>query len=117
MEFVERYVKLDKKISLTFKKGETPTGLSSVGNSRPNTDIKVNKKKVGMIYSPSWRSEDWVWSVGFMVKKIIPDDNPNCDWKWIWLKKKFDTEPEAREYIKTIIEDVMMKYQFHYQED
>jgi hypothetical protein len=80
----------------TFKKADRETGLRSVGNPYPSTDIKLGGKVVGHINPPSWRSRDHKWGIVLAIKC---DENPG----WIWrnLKKRFDSEPEAREFLKS----------------
>ena len=105
-----------KKQKFTFKKQPRETGLASVGNPHPDTDIKHNKKLVGYISSPNWSSPDNKWRIRLTVKKSEPDDNPNCDWKWIVLKKTFDTEPEAREFLNANVVEILDK-NLHHDED
>ena len=56
------------------------------------------------------------WKVRFsVVKKDIGEDgNLNCDWKWIKLKKEFETEPEAREAVKKALPKIIETYEFHF---
>ena len=99
----------------TFKKQPRETGLAAVGNPHPDTDIKHNKMLVGTISAPHWQSPDNLWRIRFMVAEE-GGDNPNCDWKWIQLKKKFDSEPEAREFLKERAEQILEHYDLHHQE-
>jgi len=77
----------------TFKKEKKETGLASVGNTNPNTVIKLNKLEVGFIYGPNWQSKDNLWGVRLMKKGL------ENDWQWTKLKAKFDNEPAAREFL------------------
>lgn len=88
--------------NLSFKRGPRPTGLFSVGHPNADTEIKLDKKLVGMIYAPDWQTKDGKWSAHFMVFKSKPDEDKreNCPWKWVQLSKRFDSEEEAREYVK-----------------
>lgn len=97
------------KIKLSFKKEKPETGLASIGNPYPATQVKIDKKVVGMIYPPTWRSKDNLWHVRFSVKN-------NDNFHWITLKKRFDSEPEAREFIKTHIEAIVATYTLHPQD-
>lgn len=87
-------------MGITFKREPKETGLYAIGNSTPGVNIKYNKKWFGYITPPSWQHHGW--DVSFMVYKdnIMEDKNPNCDWKWVYIKQKFETEEEARQYMK-----------------
>lgn len=82
--------------NFTFKKEPRETGLAAVGAGDPDTIIKLEKKQVGYISGPNWRSTDQLWRV--RLTKV--DEKESCGWKWVTLAKKFDTEPEARAYLK-----------------
>ena len=101
-------------MKVTFKKYPRETGLASVGNSQQSVNIKVDKKVVGIIHAPNWQTVDHKWSLSFSVIKDTPDDNPNCDWKWIFLKARFDTEEDARSFVIRNIDKLAEKYKFHY---
>lgn len=105
-----------KKEKFTFKKHPRETGLAAVGNPHPNTDIKHNKRLVGVIDAPNWSSTDDQWRIRLMKKKTEPDDNPNSDWKWIRLKKTFDSEPEAREFLNQNV-DQLLSWNLHHDDD
>ncbi len=85
--------------TFTFKKGPTPTGLSAVAHPYSDTDIKLRGKIVGMIGSPSHMAGRPHWDVRLMVKKHATPDSP-CDWKWVFLKGKHETEADARQWVK-----------------
>jgi hypothetical protein len=97
---------------VTFKREPKETGLSAVANPRPSVNIKIDGDVVGIIEAPNWLSKDYVWTVRFMVIKTKPDNNPNCDWKWIKLKKTFEKEEDAREFVLKNITAVASKYTF-----
>lgn len=80
-------------MKFTFKKEASEIGLARVGNPYPDTIIKHNKKQVGTIVAPNWMTEDQLWRVRFAVTK-------NDTWRWMIIKEKFATEPEAREWIQ-----------------
>lgn len=103
-------------MKLSFKKQPRETGLSAIGYPNSNTLIKVDNKIVGEIFAPTWHSKDDLWHIYFMIKKIEPDDNANCDWKWIFLKKGFETEVEGRNFIKENLDKIAKKYIFHFSE-
>lgn len=47
-----------KSLKFTFKKEKQETGLSAVGYSNPDTQIKESKQIVGYINAPNWRTKD-----------------------------------------------------------
>ena len=51
-------------MKFTFRKDARPTGLASVGSPYPNTDIKMNKQKIGYISGPNWRTQN-KWTVRY----------------------------------------------------
>ena len=87
----------------TFRKDPRETGLAGVGNPYPNTNIKWEKKVVGCISAPSWNTTDNKWGIRLMVKK---DERPG--WAWVRLKARFDTEPEAREFLNENVEKLVV---------
>ena len=95
---------------LSFKKQARETGLRSVGNPVPSVDIKINKKVIGYLSAPTWQTKDNKWGINFSVVKPEPDENPNCKWKWIAVKTRFETENEAREFVKENIEAISKRY-------
>ena len=98
-------------LKVTFKKWEKLTGLAAIGYSHQSVDIKINKMQVGTIYAPNWQTEDDKWGISFMV-----DDATGSRWDWITLKARFDTEEEARTFVKTNIDAIAKKYTLHYVE-
>lgn len=107
-----------EKFNISFKKHPRETGLASVGNSRQSVDIKVNKKVCGMINAPNWQTKDNKWSISIILKKeidIITDTN--CDWVWVNVKIRFDTEEEARQYVKDNLENIAKVRTLHFLED
>jgi len=106
-----------KKISITFKRQPRATGLASIGTPYPSVDIKLNKQKFGWISPPTWRTDDNKWGIYFSIKKSEPDSNPNCDWKNVSIKTRFDTEEDARQWMVNNIERILEKYQLHFWED
>jgi hypothetical protein len=87
-------------MKFTFKKQPRETGLASVGNPYPDTDIKLNKKIVGQIVAPNWASKDGLWYIRLTRKK-------EGGWLWVQIKQKFESEPEAREWLQTNAEKVI----------
>lgn len=97
--------------AFTFRKEPRETGLAGVGNPYQNTAIKHAKKECGVISAPNWQTKDNKWRVRFTVK----DAEEHCGWKWVQLKAAFDSEPEAREYVKTHAERIL-RMDLHYLE-
>lgn len=78
-----------------------PTGEWRVFNTT-FCDIFLDKNLVGGIYED--RLVDFPVSVRFMVMKnkedlAKPNNNTNCEWKWITLKQRYKTFDEAKQYI------------------
>lgn len=102
-----------KRERFTFKKGERETGLAAMVY-RPSTDIKYKKKKVGSIRPPSCMDKEHVHRVMLMVNS----NEDNGGWHWVTLKKRFESEQDARDYLRQ--EDVvnrLLKLNLHSFED
>jgi hypothetical protein len=78
----------------TFRKQKAATGLAGVGYPYSSVYIKHNKMVVGIIHAPNWTSKENVWRVSFQVKKEGQDCFKNAT-----LKKKFNSEQEARDFL------------------
>ena len=102
------------KKPFTFRKEKRNTGLFSVGHPHPDTVVKHDRMKVGTIAAPSWTTQDGSWAVRFMVEGN--DHNPNCDWHWVGIKSRFNSEPEARAWIQENAERVL-NLNLHHEED
>jgi hypothetical protein len=66
-------------------------------------EIKRNKKLVGNI------SPDKPFKIRLHVIKDginFKDNNPNCDWKWITLKKESNSIEEAKQFLKDNFEEI-----------
>jgi hypothetical protein len=103
------------KNKFTFKKQPVETGLRSIGYSNPNTDVKFNKHIIGEIVAPCWSSNDHKWFIRFMVRRE-PTEQWSAEFCWKTIKKRFDTEPEARQYILEN-SDKLEKEDLHWFED
>ena len=101
---------------LSFKRHAKETGLAAVGNSKPSVDIKLNGKVIGLIAAPNWASRDNLYHLQFMVIKPEPDDNPNCEWKWVYMKAAFALEEEARAAVPQVIKYLQFRHTLHFQE-
>jgi len=95
---------------LTFKKDKPLTGLMVVGNSYQGSDIKIDGRVCGYISAPNWQTEDNKFGIRFAIK----EKQENCDWKLITLKGRFDSDADARLFVKENIEKIMEKYTLHY---
>jgi hypothetical protein len=96
-------------MKFTFKKQPKTTGLASVGYPHPSTDIKLDKKRVGIISAPNWSTKGGKWEIQLMRET-------NDDWNWAYVKQKFDSEPEAREWIKQNSEKLLTT-KFHAEDE
>ena len=85
-------------MKFTFKKQKGETGLAAIGNSNPDTTIKLNKLVVGFIVGPSWQSKDHKWGIRLMQKT---DAGLSTAYKWVKVKERFEKEADARTYIQT----------------
>jgi hypothetical protein len=96
-------LKKETKMKFTFKT-EKPTGRYR-SFYRKNHDIKIKKKKVGSIV-------DREWKIRLMVLKsdINEDGNPNCEWKWITLKKESASLQEAKDWLNVNFISLNEKY-------
>ena len=85
-------------MKFTFKTTKAIGKFRSFGSTLIN--IKLKKKLVGSILTEK------PYLVSFMVNKqdIYEDNNPNCVWKWIRLKKEFRSVDEAKEFVNNNID-------------
>lgn len=90
-------------MKFTFKT-EKPTGRYRSFFSESH-DIKLKKMKVGSIV-------DITWQIRLMVLKddINEDGNPNCEWKWITLKKESASLQEAKDWLNVNFISLNQKY-------
>ena len=89
-----------KATKFTFKKEPRETGLRAVGHSQPDTVIKLEKLPVGRIIAPCWSMEDGLWRVQVRIAKAPTPEEP-CEFRNAMLKKRFETEPEARQFLQS----------------
>ena len=96
---------------LTFKKSKPGP------YHQQTTNIKLDGSLVGTIYPPvsNWVRRDPKWSVMFMLEGAEPS-NPNCEWRWVRLKVRFDSEPEARKHIRDNLEKILA-LNLHFEKD
>lgn len=69
--------------------------------------IKLKKKKVGSI------DDKYPHKIRFRVKKkdINEDGNPNCEWKWITLKRESNSVSDAKQFLKDNFAEIIEKYE------
>lgn len=87
-------------MKFTFKT-EQPTGRYRSFFSASH-DIKLGGVVCGSI------DDETPHTVKFMKWKddIMEDGNPNCQWKWVRLKRKFSSVFEAKEFVKENSEEI-----------
>ena len=95
-------------MKFTFKKAERPTGLSAIGSPHPWTKIKVDKLVVGDIVPPTWQTKTNQWKVMLAISKEKTEADP-ASFRWITLKRRFDSKPEARKIFKEGNVQVMLE--------
>ena len=76
-------------------------------------DISLSGKVCGTI------DDDKPHKIRFMITKsdINEDDNPNCTWKWIMLKKQSETLQEARDFLSKHTEVIIETYNLRFMEE
>jgi hypothetical protein len=101
----------------TFKKHPRQTGLAGMG-AADFIDIKLRKKVIGQIISPSPLGRDH-WRIGFQIvkKDIMEDGNPNCPWRWFWVKNDATDEESARSFVRLNFDRVAFVYKFWSHDD
>lgn len=96
-------------IKFTFKRGERSTGLAAVANPYTEVDIKLNKKRVGTLAPPNWRTSDGMWRARFTVT----DSTQKAGWRWVQLKARFKDEDEARAWVAEHAEQIASMFTLH----
>jgi len=99
------------KFNISFKKHPRPTGLSSVGAGY-YIDIKVNKKRCGLITGGSWRSEGKV-----IIQIAVKEATENCPWSWIFIKNSCVDQDQAKAYVLSILKKLANERTIQYFED
>lgn len=74
--------------------------------------IKFNKIDVGSI------DDKFPFAIRLQVykKDILEDGNPNCEWRWITLKKESFSLQEAKDFLNEHIDDLFNKYSIYIKE-
>lgn len=102
------------KSHFSFKKQPRETGLRSVANPYPTTDIRLEpgKRFIGHIVPPNFWDKHSDWHVTVCVK----DEKSHCGWTWKIFKARHSSEPHARAWIKNN-EAELLKIDFHFIDD
>ena len=98
-----------KPKKFTFKLHPRQTGLAAIGNSLQDCDVKLSGKVVGIIYAPTWQSKANEYLVRFTVKGGA--EGSKIDWKWITLSKRTGSMLEMKEWLNTMFEQIIEKYE------
>jgi len=77
-----------------------------------NTAIKIKRKTVGNICE----RRDRIYEVRFAIKQLRTEKDP-APFRWLTLKKKCSSEPEAREFLREYGEEIQEKYDLYHFED
>jgi hypothetical protein len=78
----------------------------------PSYYIKLNKIECGLIVGSNNYCDIPPYKIRLQVIKsdIMEDGNPNCDWKWITLKKESSSIQEAKDFLNDHFESINSKY-------
>ncbi len=94
----------------TFKNQKGATGLSAVGNSEPDADIKHEGKKVGWITPTSYHQDH---CRAFFWVKQTPSESDPCDFKVVQLSHKTKTMKEMKEWLKEKTESIIAVFDLY----
>jgi hypothetical protein len=103
-------------MKLTFKK-HIATGRYRSFESESH-EIKLKGKMIGHISEVSgrWTSGDdpdvGKFKVSLAIKKEVTDEDLS-EFKWVYLKKRFDNAKEAREWLNEHIDSIASKHDIH----
>ena len=126
-KLVKESVVKEKKRKFSFKK-DVPTGKWGHLEPHNNYTIKLDGKEVGSISEVRLRNDffgkfnkedDGKFLVMFMVNKKDPmeDKNPNCLWRWVTFKNRFENSEEAKQFILDNAEGILKQFNVHCMED
>ena len=79
-----------------------------------STTIKIKRKMVGNICQT--RRDERVYEIRFAIKRLRTEKDP-APFKWITLKKKCTSEPEAKEFLRKYEKEIQEKYDLYHFED
>lgn len=99
------------KLKLTYK-NNNPTGRYSSFHSK-SIHVKLNGKEFAIISEKSVldNSDRLKWGIQiciFDTDKV----NPNCKWKWVFMKFRSDNSEDIKNWLETNIETLYKKYEF-----
>jgi len=71
--------------------------------------IKLKKKQVGNI------GGEFPHKIRLQVKKkdINENGNPNCEWKWITLKRESNSVEDAKQFLKDNFAEIIEKFELY----
>jgi len=72
-------------------------------------DIKIKKKIVGYIAD----AEPFTIHLMVIKKDIMENGNPNCDWKWISLKKESTSLQEAKDFLQENFDPITIRFNLY----
>jgi hypothetical protein len=109
MKLVKENINEEKQPVFSFKKNRS-SGKWGHLEPQNNYTIKLGGKEVGTISEIRVRhdlfkrydlEDDGKFNVMFTINKKDPmeDNNPNCSWRWVTLKAKFDNSEAAKEFV------------------
>jgi hypothetical protein len=111
------------KTNFSFKK-YVPEGRYRSFEPHNNYDIKLNRKITGSIMEvrtlgPDKKEDEGKFLLRLMINKKDPmeDKNPNCSWRWITLKRRFESAEEAKQFVLDSGERLMQQFDLHCLED
>lgn len=94
---------------LTFKKTSLAPRLKAEGKAGPDTLIRLDGKAVGRIVSPSPVTGRSKWLIRFYVE---PKGVTGGDSVTLEAPRLFDTEPEARQWFRDNLAEMLSRYTF-----
>ena len=80
-----------------------------------NVDIKLAKKKVGIITEASHFAKNVKENESYSIHFMVTDDTTKCGWKWINLIKNFPNSADAKEWLskEAVYKGIQEKYELY----
>jgi len=72
-------------------------------------EIKIKGKVVGVIRD----EKPYKIRLQVIKKDIMEDNNANCEWKWITLKKESESLQEAKDFLNKYVSEINNKYKIY----
>ena len=91
-----------------FKKSERATGRFGSFYTARSTAVIVDGYRVGAFHYDGTGKAPQEVKIKFMVEKEVTKES-TCPWQWITLVHRSNSEPEAREWVKSHMEAIMAK--------